>query len=136
MILACNTAPKVESSEQTKQEYSLSELLSDTLVESKPTSQTNIDSIEKYYLKQLKLPSTKAIESYNAEQLSDTYARLLNLLKKQGDSSITEQNKLLFTVFEKLNSQQLKLDETVELEIKTKLLLARTKSEIWPFFKK
>lgn len=140
VICACNSAQKneniISNPNPNPNTSTLSQLLSDTFVENESQSIVDSDSLDKAILHQLNYKNLKEIDAYDVEKLITAYSDLLNYLNKMSEVSQLEQNPILFTIFEKLNTQQTKLDERTEIEIKTKLKLARLKSEIWPYFKK
>ncbi len=136
VIFACNSSPKTESVKNNNQLTSINQLLSDTFVEQIKLESVNTDSIEKAVLKKIKCESINSIEKFESEKIIATYTEILVILKQNKDSSKSAQNMILQTIFEKLDKQQAKIESNSEIEIKTKLLMAKTKSEIWPYFKK
>ncbi len=115
---------------------SIEELLSDTFKEVPKQPVLNEVSIEKILLRNLKLNSINEIKKMEETDLSKLYLDLFKMLDYSKDSSKSEQNLILFAIFDALNKKQTELEETTEIEIKTKLQLARIKSKIWPYFKK
>lgn len=136
IIYGCNTAQKTETENINSNPTSLSQLLNDTFVDKENPILVDSDSLEKAIFKQLHYKNLKSIESYDVEKLTIAYSDLLKHLAKANDSTQSKQNEILFKIFEQLNLQQSKIDESTEMEINAKLKMARLKSEIWPFFKK
>ncbi|MDI1235379.1 MAG: hypothetical protein PSX81_13950 [bacterium] len=136
VIFACNSSPKTENVKNNNRLTSINQLLSDTFVEQIKLESVNTDSIEKAVLKKIKCESINSIEKFESEKIIATYTEILVILKQNKDSSKSAQNMILQTIFEKLDKQQAKIESNSEIEIKTKLLMAKTKSEIWPYFKK
>ncbi len=115
-----------------------SEMLNDSFVDISKTDNTNIDSLRNACLTKLKLKSITKIKALNEVALLATYQEMHHLLVSSSDSSSNNLNKILFSIFEELNIRQNILEETADPNqadnIKTKLKLARLKSEIYPFF--
>lgn len=136
IVYGCNSAPKPEIGNSNPNSKSISELLNDTFVDIEEPKYINSDSLEKAIFKQLHFKDIKSIETYDVEKLSLAYSDLMKHLAKSKDSTQSEQNKILYQIFDKLNSQQNRISDTAEIEINAKLKIARMKSEIWPYFKK
>jgi len=136
LFCACHNNADNHSNVNGSNLNSIEELLSDTFKEVPKQPVLNEDSIEKILLRNLKLNSINEIKKMEETDLSKLYLDLFKMLDYSKDSSKSEQNLILFAIFDALNKKQTELEETTEIEIKTKLQLARIKSEIWPYFKK
>ena len=136
LFLACQNNNTNQSSENEFKTTSLEKLLSDTFQDVAEPLELNTDSVKEVIFQNLNLKTIQDIEAFDAIKLSKAYDQLFKLLKKSDDSSRSERNQMLYTIFEKLNSKQVMLEDSQALEIKNKLQFAQLKSQIRPYFKK
>jgi hypothetical protein len=136
LLMACQNNNANQSTEIEFKTTSIEKLLSDTFQDIKKPIDVNSDSVKEVIFENLKIKTIQDIEAFDAIKLSKSYGQLLKLLKASDDSSRSEQNQILFTIFEKLNSKQVMLEDSLAMEIKSKLQIAQLKSQIRPYFKK
>ena len=136
LLFACQNNNANQSNENEFKTTSIEKLLSDTFQDNAKPMAYNSDSVKKALLQNLNIKTIQDIKGFDATKLSKSYNQLFNLLKESKDSSRSERNQILYTIFEKLNSKQVMLEDSQALEIKKKLQIAQLKSQIRPYFKK
>ena len=136
LLFACQNNNANQSNENEFKTTSIDKLLSDTFQDNAKPMAYNSDSVKKALLQNLNIKTIQDIKGFDATKLSKSYNQLFNLLKESKDSSRSERNQILYTIFEKLNSKQVMLEDSQALEIKNKLQIAQLKSQIRPYFKK
>lgn len=136
LFLGCQNNNANQSNENEFKTTSIEKLLSDTFQDNAKPLAYNSDSVKEALLQNLNIKTIQDIDAFDAIKLSKSYDQLFKLLKKTNDSSRSERNQILYTIFEKLNSKQVMLEDSQALEIKNKLQIAQLKSQIRPYFKK
>jgi hypothetical protein len=136
LFLGCQNNNANQSNENEFKTTSIEKLLSDTFQDNAKPMALNSDSVKEALLQNLNIKTIQDIDAFDAIKLSKSYDQLFKLLKKTNDSSRSERNQILYTIFEKLNSKQVMLEDSQALEIKNKLQIAQLKSQIRPYFKK
>ena len=136
LFLGCQNNNANQSNDNEFKTTSIEKLLSDTFQDNAKPMVLNSDSVKEVLFQNLKIKTIQDIDAFDAIKLSKSYDQLFKLLKKTNDSSRSERNQILYTIFEKLNSKQVMLEDSQALEIKNKLQIAQLKSQIRPYFKK